>query len=638
MEPASEDPPSRVPVPPSIISERMTDIVSEDGDEYYPEGAAGAQNRAPKGHSAANSSRPSSPPTTSHSYRGFAKRRGQQAFGGPGLSMTNSSRQSGGSSNSRESASHAPSITSRAFFRPMSSQRLQAQRSARSMAAAAGEAAPRLSSSTANRPSLESNRTATPRRPGTAVPPSSRGTDFTEQRGDPRDREFYNASPTEHQTVPSVGESQSPLQPSNGHARGNDEGKQHDEAERRTSTSQFRSTFLRLSKNSSTAPVHTDLAKHERQSNETMSPHLHEKGPVDGAPDSGKNHEYFTGNTIFCWGGRLQNTRERPINIFTGMMVVLPTVLYFVFAAPWLWYNISPALPIVYGYIFFICFSSFLHASFTDPGVGIGPSTGAFHVANHEKILPRNLHPLPPFEGSDDPLTVAPPLMNWTMIKAWGKKIALMDVPTKYCKTCNIWRPPRCHHCRVCDNCIDTQDHHCVWLNNCVGRRNYRYFFTFVAAGTVLGLYLTFSSLALCLVYASAQSLTFVQAIDVFRVPFALFIFGVLVTPYPACLTGYHLFLTGRGETTREFLNSHNLLKRDRHRPFDRWNVFANWKVTFLKPKPPMNLRFKERYTEGDPRFGPRKGKRQAPLSAAQQGGGMELRSIGVGRTPANAS
>ena len=224
--------------------------------------------------------------------------------------------------------------------------------------------------------------------------------------------------------------------------------------------------------------------------------------------------------------------------------------------------------------------------------------------------------------------------MQWTMIKAWGKKTAAMDVPTKYCKTCNLWRPPRCHHCRVCDNCIDTQDHHCVWLNNCVGRRNYRYFFAFVLFGTLLGLYLAFACLGACLHYASTEGIPFAQSIDEWRVPFALFVYGLVVTPYPACLMAYHLFLTARGETTREFLNSHNLLKTDRHRPFDRWNVFRNWKVVFLRPKPPTSLRFKDHYVEGDPRFGPRKGRRQAPLSAAQQGGGMELRNLGGSGQP----
>ena len=37
--------------------------------------------------------------------------------------------------------------------------------------------------------------------------------------------------------------------------------------------------------------------------------------------------------------------------------------------ASWLWHHVSPALPIIFAYLFFICLSSFLHASLVDPGV-----------------------------------------------------------------------------------------------------------------------------------------------------------------------------------------------------------------------------------------------------------------------------
>ena len=214
------------------------------------------------------------------------------------------------------------------------------------------------------------------------------------------------------------------------------------------------------------------------------------------------------------------------------------------------------------------------------------------------------------------------------MIKSFGKQTSAMDVPTKYCKTCNLWRPPRTHHCRICDNCIETQDHHCVWLNNCVGRRNYRYFFTFVSTSTLLGLFLTFSNLGYCLHYASANGISFGGSISQSRVPFALFIYGILATPYVACLTGYHLFLLGRAETTREYLNSHKFLRKDRHRPFDQGNILRNWLSVLLRPRPPTYLRFKDEYVEGDPRFGPRKGNRQAPLVTEQQGGGIEMHNL----------
>lgn len=214
------------------------------------------------------------------------------------------------------------------------------------------------------------------------------------------------------------------------------------------------------------------------------------------------------------------------------------------------------------------------------------------------------------------------------MIKSAATTNAAMDYPTKYCKTCNIWRAPRCHHCRTCDNCVETQDHHCVWVNNCVGRRNYRYFFAFVSTGTLLGIFLTFASLGHCLRYSSMEHVPFAQSIDRCRVPFAMFLYGLVATPFPACLWVYHLFLVGRGETTREYLNSQKFGKKDRHRPFAQKRFFQNWIVVLFRPRSPTYLRFRQKYEEGDQRFGPRRGKKQAPLVADQQGGGMELRDV----------
>ena len=220
-------------------------------------------------------------------------------------------------------------------------------------------------------------------------------------------------------------------------------------------------------------------------------------------------------------------------------------------------------------------------------------------------------------------------MTEWTMIKSAGSATSAMEVPTKYCKTCNVWRPPRAHHCRVCDNCVDTQDHHCVWLNNCVGRRNYRYFFTFVGSGTLLGIFLIFGSLGHCLRYHSTESITFRDTISFWRVPFAMFIYGLLITPYPASLLVYHLFLLGRGETTREYLNAHKFLKVDRHRPFTQGNLIRNWIVALMRPRPPTYMRFKDNYIIGDQRLGPRRNNRQDRWTEVQQSGELEMRNIG---------
>lgn len=182
-----------------------------------------------------------------------------------------------------------------------------------------------------------------------------------------------------------------------------------------------------------------------------------------------------------------------------------------------------------------------------------------------------------------------------------------MEVPTKYCKSCNIWRPPRAHHCRVCDACIETQDHHCVWLNNCVGRRNYRFFFSYVGSVTFLAVLLVAFSLTHVILYAQQHNIGFGESLTgrtQERIAFAMFLYAILAAPYPGSLFFYHIFLTSRGETTREYLNSHKFLPKDRHRPFSQSSAFQNLLSVVTRPRPPTYLQFKAKYNPGDARFG----------------------------------
>jgi hypothetical protein len=60
----------------------------------------------------------------------------------------------------------------------------------------------------------------------------------------------------------------------------------------------------------------------------------------------------------------------------------------------------------------------------------------------------------------------------------------------KNCSTCHIVKPQRSHHCADCHNCVERFDHHCPWLGNCVGKRNYKYFFTFIVLLNVITVYM----------------------------------------------------------------------------------------------------------------------------------------------------
>lgn len=50
------------------------------------------------------------------------------------------------------------------------------------------------------------------------------------------------------------------------------------------------------------------------------------------------------------------------------------------------------------------------------------------------------------------------------------------------CRKCGCKRThDRVNHCSRCDRCVEYMDHHCIFTDNCIGRRNYKYFFQFVA-------------------------------------------------------------------------------------------------------------------------------------------------------------
>jgi len=199
-----------------------------------------------------------------------------------------------------------------------------------------------------------------------------------------------------------------------------------------------------------------------------------------------------------------------------------------------------------------------------------------------------------------------------------------MEVPSKFCKTCDVWRPPRTHHCRTCDNCVETQDHHCVWLNNCVGRRNYRYFFAFVTSASLLGLFLFAASLAHVLLYMKQENQSFSAAADANRVPMAMIFYGLLAALYPMALLGYHLWLMARGETTREYMQSQKFAPRDRHRPYTQGSVLKNWIAVLVRPRPPTYLRFKSAREEGDIRLRDSKKAR-----GEKSGKDLELMNVG---------
>ncbi|EPS36814.1 hypothetical protein H072_9656 [Dactylellina haptotyla CBS 200.50] len=577
----------------SIISSRMTDINSEYGDEIdqvpglasppgsnrnsalsslHPPTLGRPNTRISIGDPQAEVAltRPSTA-TSMNTAKWGARPRSRGAMTPVGGSFRSSNRPP-----SAASRTHVPSITSHAFYNPMSSTKLSAQRgkvSEEGDRPNISEVAPVTTPSDAPLKSLTSGLLAQPR-----------SSYSQNQHSLDNPFGFSAQSPVIHHSnrtslqAPSEMDESNPFRYSLGRQVTGSPTNQTI-----TSASPLRTGSRRRSNTNEAA---TDAAKEEQRETSqasTASPH---KTGAETPTYKGKNYQFFPGNTLFCFGGRWQTARDAPMNVLTATMIIVPTGLFFGFSAPWLWHNVHPALPITFAYVFLVCMSSFIRASVTDPG-----------------IFPRNVHPLE-YEDGEDPLAVGPPETGWTMIKPNQRRGSQpLEVPVKYCKTCRIWRPPRCHHCRVCDNCIETQDHHCVWLNNCIGRRNYRYFFTFLSAASILGLYLCALSVTHLMVWKKMNHTTFVVALQTWRVPFAMVIYAALAALYPIALVGYHVFLMWRGESTREYLNNHKFVPSERHRPFTRSHPLANFIAVLCRPRPPTYVQFKNKHIVGDQRF-----------------------------------
>jgi palmitoyltransferase ZDHHC9/14/18 len=127
----------------------------------------------------------------------------------------------------------------------------------------------------------------------------------------------------------------------------------------------------------------------------------------------------------------------------------------------------------------------------------------------------------------------------------------------------------------------------------------------------LLGFFIAGASLGHLLVWPKVQDVSpdgiepdFADSISANRVPFAMFIYGILAALYPLALVGYHLFLIIRGETTREYMQSQKFARGDRHRPYSQVSAWRNLVAVLVRPRPPTYLRFKEGLEHGDQRFG----------------------------------
>ncbi|XP_077193820.1 palmitoyltransferase ZDHHC18 isoform X1 [Paroedura picta] len=243
--------------------------------------------------------------------------------------------------------------------------------------------------------------------------------------------------------------------------------------------------------------------------------------------------EVFPGRNRFYCGGRLMLARHSGVFLLTLGLIVVTSGLFFAFDCPFLARNLTMAIPIIAGILFFFVISCLLQTSFRDPG--ILPRATPSEAADLEKWID-NL-------GTS---TYRPPARTMEVV------INKYMVKLKYCYTCKMFRPPRTSHCSVCDNCVERFDHHCPWVGNCVGKRNYRYFYAFILSLSFLTAFI-FACVITHLTLRS-QGSDFITALkatpaSVLELVICFFsvwsIFG---------LSGFHTYLVASNLTTNEDL------------------------------------------------------------------------------------
>lgn len=278
--------------------------------------------------------------------------------------------------------------------------------------------------------------------------------------------------------------------------------------------------------------------------------------------------EVFPGKNRFYCGGRIMLARQTGVFVLTLGLILCTSGLFFIFDCPFLTEHVTIAIPIIGGLLLFFVMGSLLQTSFSDPG--ILPRATADEAADLEKQIDNT--------GSS---TYRPPPRV--------KEIAINGqvVKLKYCFTCRMFRPPRSSHCSLCDNCVERFDHHCPWVGNCVGKRNYRFFYTFILSLSFLTSFI-FACVVTHLTLRS-QRKGFVEALketpaSVLELVVCFFsVWSVLG------LSGFHTYLVAANLTTNEDIKGSWSGKRGSEdlNPYTYNSIISNCCATLCGPVPP---------------------------------------------------
>jgi len=242
-----------------------------------------------------------------------------------------------------------------------------------------------------------------------------------------------------------------------------------------------------------------------------------------------RKYKEWRGKNTILFAGRIIGGPEVCKLYRTIALVGIPSIVFAIFVGERFWSRYDREYVLLVGILLaLLSLATLLTTAFTDPGIiPRKPRTGKGVHSNTPRLQD---------------------------ICVDGKIIRL-----KYCRTCNIIRPPRSFHCPICDNCVERFDHHCPWIGTCIGLRNYVWFSCFVWSTAALCTFcISHALILLTLVSKECEDEASMERIKYASRNEPLAVFLVFYVAIALCfvlgLCFFHLYLVATNRTTNEQL------------------------------------------------------------------------------------
>lgn len=272
-------------------------------------------------------------------------------------------------------------------------------------------------------------------------------------------------------------------------------------------------------------------------------------------------------NQVYCKGRFISGPDARS-SILSVFMIFVPSLLWQIFVGSFFAAQYSVLIPILGFMLQVSSLYLLLATALSDPGIMPRQKDFTEHYDERSKVW----------------RTREPQRFYDVLLRGHPLKL-------KYCKTCNIYRPPRCTHCSVCENCVERFDHHCPWLGNCIGKRNYRLFYGFVSTTGALNILVLATAVAQLAIRASeiAEELqvgagdAFGQALLREAMAAVLSIYALGIVWFTFGLCAYHNWLVCTNQTTYEQIKG---AFSGAVNPFHRGILGNYWDILFTPVRP----------------------------------------------------